>query len=210
MLKPIEESIHILKQLNYKIQHSINTVIEKSLEYKIDELTSQSLFYYTMDLGLILSVSYLNELNNYFFKALKIEMGEEYSKKFMKVLNIPKKQIGVRFPDLKEFRNNYLAHNMRVDQQKFKSVVLSGDLRRYKVPQNPHDYIFLSNCINQIDITINYFFPDAFTIADLYGHDAIKNVPLLNPQFVSVEELDIERHKISNLMQAKVDDLGLN
>lgn len=209
MLKPIEESIHILKQLNYKIQHSIETITEKCVEYNIDEISAQSMFYYVMDLGLILSVSYLDELNKYFFKAIKIEKGDLYAKNFMNVLKIPKKEIEHRFPDLKTFRNNYLAHNMRIDNQNYKSVVLHGDLRRYRIPQNPHDYIFLTNCINQINITINHIFPGAFEVAELYRIDSVKNLPLLNPQFYNIESVQTETKKLSELINKSFQDLEL-
>ncbi len=66
----------------------------------------------------------------------------------MKVIKIPKNEIEKRFPDLRVFRNNYLAHNMRIDNQNYRSVVLSGDLRRYRVPQTPMIIYFLLVVLN--------------------------------------------------------------
>ena len=206
MLKPVEESIYILNKLNYKIQNSVITIVDKCVEHNIDEDSAQSLFYYIMDLGLILTVSYLDELNKFFYKAVKIEKGESYSKDLMKILKTYKSVIEKRFPDLRDFRNNYLAHNMRIDKQNYKNVVLDGDLRKYKVPQNTHDYIFLTNCIKNINILILYFFSNALTEAQNYQVSTFNNLPLLAPQFLTVESIQLELKKINEVIDKQIQD----
>jgi len=206
MLRPIEESIYILNNINYKIQHSIETITDKCVENNIDEKSAESLFYYIMDLGLILTVSYIDELNKFFYNAVKIEKGETYSKDLMKILKTYKSVIEKRFPDLRDFRNNYLAHNMRIDKQNYKNVVLDGDLRKYRVPQNTHDYIFLTTCIKNINLLIQYFFPGSLLEAQVYQMNSFNKLPLLAPQFLTMESIQFELKKISEVIDKQIKD----
>ena len=200
MPKPIEESIYILNNINYKIQHSIETITDKCVEHNIDEKSAESLFYYIMDLGLILTVSYIDEINKFFYKAIKIEKGETYSKDVLKIIKTYKGVIEKRFPDLKEFRNNYLAHNMRIEKQNNKNVVLDGDLRKYRVPQNTHDYVFLTTCIKNINLLIQYFFPGYLSEAQTYQMNSFNKLPLLAPQFLTIETIQRELKKLSEVV----------
>jgi len=204
MVKPIEESIYILNNINYKIQHSIETITDNCVEHDIDEKSAESLFYYIMDLGLILSVSYLDELNIFFYKAVKIEKGEAFSKDLLKILKTYKSVIEKRFPDLKDFRNNYLAHNMRIEKQNYKNVVLDGDLRKYKVPQNTHDYIFLTTCIKNINLLIQHFLPGYLSEAQTYLMNSFNKLPLLAPQFLTIESIQVELEKISEVVDKQI------
>jgi len=204
MVKPIEESIYILNSINYKIEHSLETVTNSSVQHDIDEKSAEALFYYIMDLGMILSVSYLDELNKFFYKAVKIEKGEAYSKEVLKIIKTYKKVIEKRFPDLKDFRNNYLAHNMRIEKQNNQNVVLNGDLRKYKVPQNTHDYVFLTTCIKNINLLIHYFLPGYLANAQVYQSSSLNRLPLLAPQFLTVESIQIELKYLSEVIDKQV------
>jgi len=206
MIKPIEESIYILNNINYKIQNSIETIIDKSVEHNIDENSAELLFYYIMDLGIILTISYLEELNKFFYKAVKIEKGETYSKDLMKIIKTYKSVIEKRFPDLRDFRNNYLAHNMRIDKQNYKNVVLDRDLRKYRIPQNTHDYLFLTTCIKNINLLIQYFFPDSLLKAQVYQINAFNKLPLLAPQFLTLESIQFELKKINEVIDEQIKD----
>lgn len=204
MIKPIEDSIYILNNINYKIEHSLETVTNSSVNYDIDEKSAEAMFYYIVDLGIILSVSYADELNKFFYKAIKIEKGEAYSKEVMKIIKIYKGIIEKRFPDLKDFRNNYLAHNMRIEKQNNKNVVLDGDLRRYRVPQNMHDYVFLATCIKNINLLIQYFFPGYLANAKAYQVNSSHKLPLLPPQFLTFESIQLELKITSELVDKQV------
>ena len=181
MIEAIDESVYILNTINSQVQDTLSSIVSISLEYGLKEKDASTLMHSTMTLGLIQCSSFIDELYNYFLKVLKIEMEQQYSTGLNKVLRIPRHEISKRFPDIKDLRNHYLAHNMRENSNKFKNPALNGNLRRYRVPQNLDDYRYLLTCLDLINSVINLEFPNSNHLA----HEQISanTIPFLSPQF---------------------------
>jgi hypothetical protein len=206
MLKPIDESIQILNHLNTKLVRSLEWVADKSVY--VDDKSAVSMFYYNFEYGLILTVSYLKELNEHFSKALINEKGTEDAKKLMAVINIPKKEIQKRFPDLNEFRNHHLAHNLRIDKNNHQSTAINAAFSNYRIPKSPFDYGYLVETIDQINQTVNLFFPDSAGI----GVNYIKSIPRkpkIEPQFNNVLSVQVEKKRVGGLMKLELEKLGI-
>lgn len=72
----------------------------------------------------------------------KIEQTREVLKPVFKKIN--------QWSEIKEFRNNVLAHNYRSKKHSNKSVFVSKGLRDYNIPQKVSDFAFLIQCIDLI------------------------------------------------------------
>lgn len=146
----LDESIHILNVINDKLNDYFEglTMLAK---YNVPLEVVTPLHRLTYEHGVILINSYLDELHNHFIKSLS---NEKY-KQFSPYYKLIKKQIN-RFPDIKRYRNNVCAHNLRHDDR---SVYLYGNLRKYKVPQNIAEFKFIKDCINLMTQVVNISFP---------------------------------------------------
>lgn len=70
-----------------------------------------------------------------------------------------------KWPDIKNFRNNVLAHNFRIKKENYKSVFLSNRLFSYEIPETVIDYLMLYRCIEQIPMIIHQVFEEEYKIA---------------------------------------------
>lgn len=78
-----------------------------------------------------------------------------------------------KWPDLRKFRNNVLAHNFRIDIEDFKSVHLANRLHTYNIPQSSVDLYALCSYLDSIaKIAKNIFkeeYNEAITIIDSFN-----------------------------------------
>ncbi|MGM9476503.1 hypothetical protein ACS5PU_08730 [Pedobacter sp. GSP4] len=146
----LDESIHILNVINDKLNDYFEALTKLAL-YKVPLDVVSPLHQLTYEHGVILINSYLDELHNYFNPSLS----NQESKAFNSYYKLIKKEIN-RFSDIKNYRNNVCAHNLRNDDR---SVYLYGNLRKYKVPQNIAEFKFAKDCINLMTQVVNMIFP---------------------------------------------------
>ncbi len=208
MLKPIDESIQILNHLTTKLVGSLELVAFASENIPHDK-TVANMFYYTFEYGIILTVSYLKELNEHFQKALIDEKGVEESKKIMGVINIPKKEIKKKFPDLNEFRNHHLAHNLRIDKNNYQSTAINAAFSKYRIPKNGFDYTYLIETIDQINQIVNLFFPNSASIGKNYLQNLYNRHPAMEAQFYNVLSIQIEKSRVGGLIREELEKLGI-
>jgi hypothetical protein len=201
MIKELYDTVCILNKLNFKIQDSALTLMEICNASSEEEIKIQKLTTYIMDLGMINSVSYLKEIEDYFLPSVKHHKGDECFNYLKKILNVPKKRINKSYPDLELFRNNYLAHNMRINKAQFKNVIIDGDLRKYRIPQNFFDYVFLISCIDLIHINIKKKFDNELEKAELIWAKSVESIPLINPQFLNNDSIMRDLKSLSILME---------
>ncbi|MFC3562151.1 hypothetical protein [Pedobacter jamesrossensis] len=64
------------------------------------------------------------------------------------------------FPDIKAFRNQVVAHNLRV---KNKSVPIHKSLNSFRVPQTIIEFSLIITCIEYLTQIINRMFPGVIT-----------------------------------------------
>lgn len=149
----LDESIHILNT----IMNSLNEELDALFSLTHQNLNSDIVAPYynlTYKHGLIQVASYLDEKNDYFLKNLDQTQKQQITPCLDRImLEIDK------FPDIKKYRNNVLAHNLRKNA---KNVYVHGDLRLYAVPQNLNEYMFLIKCLKIMTITINQLFPNSY------------------------------------------------
>ena len=162
----LDESIHILNVINDKLNDYFEglTMLAK-FNVPLDVVTP--LHQLTYEHGVILINSYLDELHNHFIKSLSIEEHTMFSPYYRLI----KKEIN-RFPDIKRYRNNVCAHNLRNDDR---SVYLYGNLRKYRVPQHIAEFKFVKDCMNLMTQVVNMSFPMSCSNVRLIVDDRIKS-----------------------------------
>jgi len=146
----LDESVHILNVINDKLNDYFEALTMLA-EFNVPVLVVTPLHQLTYEHGVILINSYLDELHNHFKPSLTNEENEAFSPYYKLI----KKEIN-RFPDIKRYRNNVCAHNLRNDDR---SVYLYGNLRKYRVPQHIAEFKFVKDCMNLMTQVINMSFP---------------------------------------------------
>ncbi len=150
---PLEESIHILNVINKSILR-YSRALGSLPDYNVNVDVVQTLDTMTFEHCCILISSYFDEYHGYFFKNLSQEKKNKISPYYKRI----KQEIN-SYPDIKKFRNQVIAHNLRIDQ---KSVPVYTKLNNYKVPQNAIELSIVITCIEYLTIIINRNFPIAF------------------------------------------------
>jgi hypothetical protein len=156
---PLEESVHILNVINKNILR-YSRALGNLPDYNVNAGVVQVLNTMTFEHCCILVSSYLDEYDGYFFKNLSVKQKEKiapYSKRIRRELN--------SYPDIKKFRNQVVAHNLRVDK---KSVPVNTKLNSYKVPQNVIELSVVITCVEYLTIIVNRNFPTAFNKVSNY------------------------------------------
>ncbi|WP_143009656.1 hypothetical protein [Pedobacter soli] len=125
--------------------------------------------------GCILVTSYFDEYHGHFIRLLNEQQRRyinPYFKRIKNVLNL--------FPDIKEFRNQVVAHNLRV---KNKSVPTNKSLTSFVVPQTIIEFSIVIECIKYITTIINRMFPLAMkkVVMHLSAEERRKSVVLKSP-----------------------------
>lgn len=175
----LEESVHILNVINENILR-YSRALTNLPDYNINVDVVQALNTMTFEHCCILISSYLDEYHDYFSKNLSTKQRDRiapYYKRIKRELNV--------YPDIKKFRNQVVAHNLRVDK---KSVPVNTKLNSYKVPQNIIELSIVITCIEYLTIIVNRSFPTAFSKVSNYiaKHQAdgvsMKESPLTSQQ----------------------------
>ncbi|WP_029275282.1 hypothetical protein [Pedobacter borealis] len=146
----LDESIHILNVIDEKFNDYFEALTMLA-QFSVPVEVVAHLHQLTYEHGVILINSYLDELHKHFRPSLTNEENAAFSQYY----NLIKKEIN-RFPDIKRYRNNVCAHNLRHDDR---SIYLYGHLRKYKVPQNIAEFKFVKDCINLMTQVVNISFP---------------------------------------------------
>lgn len=180
---PLEESIHILNVINKSILR-YSRALSSLPDYNVNVDVVQALNTMTFEHCCILISSYFDEYDDHFSKNLSQEEKSKISPYYRRI----KKELKV-YPDIKKFRNQVIAHNLRVNQ---KSVPVNTKLNSYKVPQNIMELVIIITCVEYLTIIINRNFPSAFSRVSNYivKHHAdsvlINETPLTPPQASAV------------------------
>lgn len=156
---PLEESIHILNVLNKSILR-YNRALCSLPDYQVNTDVVQALNTMTFEHCCILISSYLDEYHGHFSKNLSQEEKNKISPYYKRI----KRELNL-YPDIKKFRNQVIAHNLRVNH---KSVPINTKLNSYKVPQNIMELSIVITCIEYLTIIINRNFPTAFSNVSNY------------------------------------------
>lgn len=178
MPTPLEESIHILNVINKNILRYSRALCNLP-DYNVNVDVVQALNTMTFEHCCILISSYFDEYHDHFSKNLSHEEKNKiapYYKRIKQELNL--------YPDIKKFRNQLIAHNLRVNQ---KSVPINIKLNSYKVPQNIIELSIAITCVEYLTIIVNKNFPTAFGkvsnyIAKHQAESVSMNEPPLTPQ----------------------------
>ncbi|MGE6219142.1 hypothetical protein ACQKCH_04890 [Nubsella zeaxanthinifaciens] len=171
----LEESIHILNVINKNILR-YNRALSSLPDYNVNIDAVQALNTMTFEHSWHLISSYFDEYHDHFFKNLS----EEEKNKILPYYKRIKMELRL-YPDIKKFRNQVIAHNLRVDH---KSVPVNIKLNSYKIPQNIMELTIVTTCIEYLTIIINRNFPSAFGKVSKYiakhhaDNIAMKETPL--------------------------------
>lgn len=132
----------------YHLVHISNTIgkYDKALKNitQINKETRDIIFLAIFSQTLILTNSFLDEFDK-FFTSKKPDENRKISK-VKKVVKPAVSQIR-KWTDLKIFRNNVLAHNLRVNKQNNVSVFLDGRIHNYNIPKDISDLQVLVQCL---------------------------------------------------------------
>ncbi|RZK66802.1 MAG: hypothetical protein EOO92_24870, partial [Pedobacter sp.] len=134
----LEESIHILNVINKNILR-YTKALGRLPDYDVNVDIIQPLSTMTFEHCCILISSYFDEYDRYFSKNLSKKEQSNISPYYKRI----KRELK-RYPDIKKYRNQVVAHNLRVDK---KSVPVNTSLNNYKVPQNVIELAIVTTCI---------------------------------------------------------------
>jgi hypothetical protein len=111
---------------------------------------------------LLYTDSLIEEYNKY-FKVTEAKTDTEYAKveQTRELLKPVFKKIN-QWTELKDFRNNVLAHNYRVQKLGYKSVFISKGLSGYNIPQRILDFAFLIQCIDLVRQIVYKIFKEEY------------------------------------------------
>ncbi|WP_321278883.1 hypothetical protein [Marinifilum fragile] len=184
-MRKLVESIQIMTKFAREMGNRNKLLVDfgfpqkKSCSIKGKEMTLlNSLFYMTV----IDSVSFLDEYQQVF--GVKTEKNYKNRIIVTKSINKPLISKVLDWKDLREFRNNLLAHNMR--KGKNGDFVFSISNLDYNAPRNLNDLFLLSNLVQFSTATIHSEFRDEIEAFDSKTMKEIKpNERLLSKEDVS-------------------------
>lgn len=156
---PLEESIHILNVLNKSILR-YSRALGSLPDYNVDVDVVQAINTLTFEHCCILISSYFDEYDGYFSKNLSEEGRNKIAPYYKRI----KRELKL-YPDIRKFRNQVIAHNLRVEQ---KSVPVNTKLNSYKVPQNIIELSIVITCVEYLTVIVNRNFPIAFSNVSNY------------------------------------------
>ncbi|SDE34654.1 hypothetical protein SAMN04488024_1181 [Pedobacter soli] len=173
-ITPLDESVHILNVINNNIIRYHRALCSLP-DYHVDPNIVMTINTMSFENGCILVTSYFDEYHGHFIRLLNEQQRRyinPYFKRIKNVLNL--------FPDIKEFRNQVVAHNLRV---KNKSVPTNKSLTSFVVPQTIIEFSIVIECIKYITTIINRMFPLAMkkVVMHLSAEERRKSVVLKSP-----------------------------
>jgi len=138
-------------------------VLEKLLETGIFEKNNNNELRALIQINsfsqiLLYTSSLSDEYSNHFItkkaKTLeekgKVEQTRELLKPVFKKIN--------EWNDIKDFRNNILAHNLRIQKSGNESVFISKGISGYNIPEKVRDFGFLIQCVDLISQVVYQIF----------------------------------------------------
>ncbi|MGB4774156.1 MAG: hypothetical protein WBP45_03205 [Daejeonella sp.] len=150
------EAQYSLKHLHY-FHESIKTILDRLQETKCLE---KDLYYPLIDIISIKTCSFFDELKR-FSKEIKANEPryEVYLEKESYIIGIRNKY----FPDIKKLRNNALAHNLRIrddkaDKEEYNSILKKQ--QEYIVPVYPSEIIINVRLISLMVAIIDSLYPE--------------------------------------------------
>lgn len=149
-MKELDESIFILNILHGEINRKVQALLHPSV-YNLDPNVLNVFNSMTFESCVISIVSYFDEYDKHFGKYVpedKKEIVGKISKRVRKDTN--------RFSGLREFRNQILAHNLRIGGKPIYNLV---NLQEYRIPQQVQEFTFLAASITNLTNAINTLFP---------------------------------------------------
>lgn len=149
-MKELDESIFILNILHSEINRKVQALLHPSV-YKLDPSVLNVFNNMTFERCVISIVSYFDEYDKHFGKQVPEDKKEIVGKIYRRV----KKDIK-KFSGLKDYRNQVLAHNLRVGGKPIYNLV---NLQEYKIPQQVQEFTFLASSITHLTDAINTLFP---------------------------------------------------
>lgn len=164
-ITPLDESIHILNVIYNNIIRYHRALCSLP-DYHVDPNIVSTINTMSFENGCVLVTSYFDEYHGHFTRLLNEREKKyinPYFKRIKKVLNL--------FPDIKDFRNQVVAHNLRV---KSKSIPTNKSLNSFIVPQTIIEFSLVIECIKYITTIINRMFPSAMEKVVMHVSDTAK------------------------------------
>jgi hypothetical protein len=137
----LDTSILHIWYLAHQIEETFHAF--KHVSGKIDKKIELRLFTVTCQVMIISTCSFLDEYDN-FLKSEESDVIRE-----IKLAVKPAMKVIRQWRNLEDFRNNVLAHNLRVRKEGNVSVFIRG-ISSYDVPQTASDMNVLYTCITSI------------------------------------------------------------
>lgn len=188
---PLEQSIHILNVINKSILR-YSRALSSLLDHNVNVDIMQALNTMTFELCCILISSYFDEYHQYFSKNLSQEEKNKIAPYYKRI----KRELKF-YPDIKKFRNQVIAHNLRVDKR---SVPINTKLNSYKVPQNIIELAIVTTCVEYLTIIVNRNFPSAYGKVSNY-------IAKYQADSISMKEPPKEPQQAEMLILALISDL---
>jgi hypothetical protein len=190
-ITPLDESIHILNVINSNIIR-YHWALCSLPDYNVDPNVVMTINTMSFENGCVLVTSYFDEYHGHFTKLLNEQQRKyisPYFKRIKNVLNI--------FPDIKAFRNQVVAHNLRV---KNKSVPTNKSLNSFIVPQTIIEFSLVIECIRYMTTIINRMFPLAMQKVVMHLSDTVmRSSVTMKPPLIPAEAETILAELIGDL-----------
>lgn len=168
-----------------------------SVADKLDE-NEKNIVRYSIQSNVMLdTISLLDEMYKFLFKRDKSidEALTEKIESFKYIIKPILKSIN-KWKGIREFRNNVLAHNFRIESDNHKSVLLSNELRNYNIPGSTMDLLMLFQYIDQITKIAEQIFKteyeEALRIIDSFDETDIKLGQSLEDETNKVNRIIVE------------------
>ena len=139
----VEISLYHLQFLGNIIEANIKAF--ENIIGKVEDKDELPIWVSICSITIIQTISFLDEYNN-FVKSKDPDL-DTTIKAIKKTVKPALKKIS-EWRDLRKFRNNVLAHNLR--SQKREASVFTFGLNSYDIPQTGADFVVLYNCISMI------------------------------------------------------------
>jgi hypothetical protein len=158
---------------NNSFHDLVNDTIHEALVYQI----------------LLKACAYMDEWNDVF--GVKTEVEDSDKIRFIKLITKPAHKEISSWKQLKDFRNQAIAHNHRDKQGK--NIYLFP--RSYHSPQSNAEIFFLLFCLKQLTDVINFYFP---SVAKEVLINRDKKEKLGSLSFMSMEDIKLKTSAIEN------------
>lgn len=156
---------------------------------------------------MIMTISLMDELNNYFFMFESDD--EDLKKRIIGYKHIVEPAISEinSWSDLRSFRNNVLAHNFRIDKEDFKSVHLNNRLSSYNIPKFRVDLVILFKWLDTITKVAEEIFDseykESLAIIQSFIKTEVKNSSNIDDKTNKANEVILEVNKRADFYNSK-------